>query len=168
MTRTDDEGFGARLTEATPVLRRRAMSLTHNAAGASDLVQETLLKAWIARARFEPGTQFLAWLMCIMRNTFLSELRRGARELASGLGDYAEGRIMPPSQDWAIAAEDVRAALADLPPDQAEAIAYVGALGGSYEDAASRFGCVVGTIKSRVCRGRQVLRRRCRADELFA
>lgn len=168
MSPSDDERFGAELTAANPALQRRALALTRKAQDASDLVQETLLKAWAARDRFEPGTHLLAWLTCIMRNTFLSQIRKGAKEVASGLGDYAAGQISPPSQEWALVARRVREALGDLPPEQAQAILQIGVMGGSYVEAADRFGCVAGTIKSRVCRGRQELRRRCGAEDIFA
>lgn len=167
MSHSIDEPFGTDLTKATPALQRRALSLTRNAADAGDLVQDTLLKAWRARRQFEPGTQLQAWLMCIMRNTHLSNLRGLKREVTSGLTDYAGSQIAPASQEWALTAKAVIAALDELPPDQGAAVIHVGLMGETYDEAAARFGCVQGTMKSRVSRARQQLRERCGA-QMFA
>lgn len=167
MTRADDERFGAELTQAMSGLRARALQLTRNGSDVSDLVQETLLKAWKSRHRFQAGTNLRAWLMCIMRNAHMSNLRVRGRETPEGLSDYADVLLTPPSQEWEMAARSVRRAIGELRPDHADAIILVGALGASYEEAARRFGCPDGTMKSRVCRARRELRERTGVAEMF-
>jgi RNA polymerase sigma-70 factor (ECF subfamily) len=167
MTRTEDEAFGAELTKAMPRLQAPAHALTRNRADAADLVQQTLLKAWRCRGQFHAGTNLQAWLMCIMRNTRLSELRVKGRETPEGLYDYASGLSAPASQEWSAAAGQVGRAIAAMTAEQAEALVQVGALGESYDAVASRSGCPEGTMKSRVCRARRMLRARVDLGHLF-
>lgn len=167
MTKADDERFGVELTQAMTALRARALTLTRDGPDASDLVQVTLLKAWKSRAQFQIGTNLKAWLMCIMRNAQMSELRLKGRETAQGLSDYADALLTPPSQEWSIAARKVRRAIAELPASHASAIFFVGALGESYEEAARRFNCPQGTVKSRVSRARGELRDKVAVDQMF-
>ena len=107
--------------------------------------------------RFEPGTNLNAWLFTILRNLFHSEFRKRQREVEDADGGYAATLARLPEQHAHLDFEDLRAALAKLPPDQREALLLVGAQGFSYEDAAAICGCAVGTIKSRVNRARRRL-----------
>ena len=167
MSQSLDTRFGAELARATPLLRRRALALTRNAADASDLVQDTLLKAWRGRDQFHPGTSLVSWLVCIMRNAYFSDFRRRARAWTCELGDKALDQAAPPAQEWSVALHDVGRAIGELPHDIGEAVIYVGAMGASHAEGAARFACPEGTLKSRVSRGRQALRERCGAG-LFA
>ncbi|MDO8901712.1 MAG: sigma-70 family RNA polymerase sigma factor [Phenylobacterium sp.] len=142
-----------------PALRAFAWSLSHNGADADDLVQDTLIKAWSNRDRFEPGTNLRAWLFTILRNTYYSQLTRRRREVRDEDGDYAKLLRSPPTQDWSLAMQDLQAALAQLPLEHREALILVGAAGLSYEETAEICGCAVGTIKSRVNRARIKLQR---------
>jgi RNA polymerase sigma-70 factor (ECF subfamily) len=124
---------------------------------ADDLVQETLLKAWAAQDRFEPGTSMRAWTFVILRNAYLTDMRRNRFR-----GEYDEAaaeRILtaPAGQEQPIHLADMRRALMTLPPERREALLLVGAGGFSYEEAARICGCAVGTIKSRVGRARAAL-----------
>lgn len=140
-----------------PALRAFAWSLSHNGSDADDLVQDTLIKAWTNKDKFEPGTNLRAWLFTILRNTYYTTLTRRRREVQDEDGDYAALLNSPPNQDWNVAVHDLQAALAQLPPEHREALILVGAAGLSYEEAAEICGCALGTIKSRVNRARNRL-----------
>lgn len=154
---TDRSGFKREMLNVVPHLRAFARGLCGRADFADDLVQETLLKAWAAQARFEPGTSMRAWTFVILRNVYLSELRRNRFR-----GDYDETqaeRILtaPAGQEGPLHLSDLHRALLTLPPERREALLLVGAGGFSYEEAAEICGCAVGTIKSRVGRARAAL-----------
>jgi RNA polymerase sigma factor (sigma-70 family) len=152
-----DAEFKDELARVIPHLRAFGRSLSGNRDLADDLVQETLLKAWAARQRFQAGTNMRAWTFIILRNLFLSQMRR-----ARFKGEWDEltaNRLlaMPASQDRHVELGDMQRALLYLPQPQREALILVGAGGFAYEEAADICGCAVGTIKSRVARGRVAL-----------
>jgi RNA polymerase sigma factor (sigma-70 family) len=149
--------FKREMTAVIPHLRAFARGLCGASDVADDLVQETLLKAWAARDRFEPGTSMRAWTFVILRNAWLTDLRRNRFR-----GEYDEQvaeRILvtPGEQEGPIHLADLNRALQALPPERREALLLVGAGGFSYEEAAEICGCAVGTIKSRVGRARAAL-----------
>ncbi len=152
-----DAKFKADLLELIPFLRAFARSLCGNPDTADDLAQETLVKAWQARATFAAGTNLKAWLFTILRNQFYSDRRRAWRQ-APWDQDAAE-RIPGTSgqQSWAAELSDTTRALRALSDEQREALILVGAGGFSYEDAARICNCAVGTVKSRVARARRAL-----------
>ena len=134
-----------------PNLRAFAMSLCGVADQADDLVQETLVKAWRHRDRFQEGTNLRAWLFTILRNTYISDRRQVRRSLEV----YEEADVATTApQEGHVALKEIRAALDLLPSEQREAIILVGAAGMSYEEAADICQCAVGTVKSRVNRAR--------------
>ncbi|CAN7161712.1 sigma-70 family RNA polymerase sigma factor [Phenylobacterium sp. LjRoot225] len=137
-----------------PALRAFAWSLCHNGSDADDLVQDTLIKAWTHRDRFEPGTNLRAWLFTILRNTYYTHVLRRRREVRDEQGEYAGALKTAPTQDWSVAVHSLQAALQQLPDEHREALILVGAAGLSYEEAAEICGCALGTIKSRVNRAR--------------
>ncbi|MFN3582825.1 sigma-70 family RNA polymerase sigma factor [Phenylobacterium sp.] len=148
-----------------PALRAFAWSLSHNGSDADDLVQDTLIKAWSNRDKFEPGTNLRAWLFTILRNTYYTNVIRRRREVRDETGEYAEGLKSPPTQDWSVAMRALQAALQQLPDEHREALILVGAAGLSYEEAAEICGCALGTIKSRVNRARARLLKIMDADD---
>ncbi len=148
-----------------PSLRAFAWSLSHNSADADDLVQDTLIKAWTHRDKFEPGTNLRAWLFTILRNTYYTSVVRKRREVADEDGKHAARLSAQPTQDWSVAVTSMRAALQQLPHEHREALILVGAAGMSYEEAAEICGCALGTIKSRVNRARIKLLRIMDADD---
>lgn len=137
-----------------PRMRAFAVSLTHNASAADDLVQDTIVKAWRAFDSYEPGTNLQAWLFTILRNIFYSDVRKARRELLSSQDQLSEHLTSHDHGDNQIALIDFERALRTLPADQREALVLVGAFGLSYEDAAATCGVPIGTIKSRINRGR--------------
>jgi RNA polymerase sigma-70 factor (ECF subfamily) len=153
---SDDE-FKAELALIIPQLRAFGRSLSGNRDLADDLVQETLMKAWAARSRFQAGTNMRAWTFIILRNLFLSQMRRS--RFTGEWDDLTADRLLaaPAGQDRQIELGDVQRALQHLPQTQREALILVGAGGFAYEEAADICGVAVGTIKSRVARGRVAL-----------
>lgn len=154
---SDQADFKRELTAVAPHLRAFARGLCGRADMADDLVQETLLKAWAAQDRFQPGTSMRAWTFVILRNAYLTDMRRNRFR-----GEYDEGvaeRVLtaPAGQEEPIHLSDLHRALLTLPAERREALLLVGAGGFSYEEAAEICGCAVGTIKSRVGRARATL-----------
>ena len=152
-----DPEFKDQLAGVIPHLRAFGRSLSGSRDLADDLVQETLLKAWAARKRFQAGTNMRAWTFIILRNLFLSQMRRA--RFKGEWDDITAAKILaaPASQDRHIELGDMQRALMHLPQPQREALILVGAGGFAYEEAADICGCAVGTIKSRVARGRVAL-----------
>ena len=152
-----DDAFKAELARVIPHLRAFGRSLSGNRDLTDDLVQETLLKAWAARRRFQAGTNMRAWTFIILRNLFLSQMRRA--RFKGEWDDLTASKILaaPASQDRHVELGDLQRALMHLPQPQREALILVGAGGFAYEEAAEICGCAVGTIKSRVARGRVAL-----------
>ena len=138
-------------------LRAFALSLTRNSAQADDLVQDTVLKAWTNFDKFQEGTNMRAWLFTILRNTFYSQRRKVAREVEDGDGAMVEKLSVKPAHDGRLQMNDFRKALDTLPAEQREVLILVGALQYSYEEAAEVCGVKVGTVKSRLNRGREAI-----------
>ena len=152
-----DPEFKDELAAVIPHLRAFGRSLSGSRDLADDLVQETLLKAWAARKRFQAGTNMRAWTFIILRNLFLSQMRRA--RFKGEWDDITASKMLaaPASQDRHVELTDMQRALLHLPQPQREALILVGAGGFAYEEAAEICGCAVGTIKSRVARGRVAL-----------
>ncbi|TVQ03863.1 MAG: RNA polymerase sigma factor [Roseinatronobacter sp.] len=140
-----------------PALRAFARGLTGNVTSADDLVQDTVLKAWSKFDQFHEGTNLRAWLFTILRNTFLSQQRKRAKEVSDSSGSFAAKLASKPDHDGRLALQELNEALKTLPVEQREALLLVGALGFSIEEAAETCGCAPGTIKSRANRGRKAL-----------
>ena len=158
--------FKRELTAVIPHLRAFARGLCGRPDLADDLVQEALLKAWAAQERFEPGTSMRAWTFVILRNAYLTDMRRNRFR-----GEYDETvaertLIAPAGQEAPLHLSDMHRALLTLPPERREALLLVGAGGFSYEEAAAICGCAVGTIKSRVGRARATLTRMIENGEM--
>lgn len=140
-----------------PALRAYARGLTRNRIDADDLVQETLVKAIANIDRFQPGTRLRAWLFTIMRNTFYNNAHRARREV-TGIADCVSGEVqVAPDQEGRIYFKQVMAAVENLPVQYREMVVLVLILGERYEDAAVLCSCAVGTVKSRVSRGRMMI-----------
>lgn len=147
-----------------PALRAFAWSLSRNGADADDLVQDTLIKAWSNRDKYQLGTNLRAWLFTILRNTYYTNVIRRRREVQDEDGAYAATLTSPASQDWSMAVSAVESALRRLPDEHREALILVGGAGLTYEEAAEVCGCALGTIKSRVNRARVKLIKLMGAD----
>jgi RNA polymerase sigma-70 factor (ECF subfamily) len=147
------------LLAAVPHLRAYAYTITQSWDRTDDLVQDTLTRAWAKLDQFERGTNLNAWLFTILRNLVYSEHRKRRREVEDPEGAYAGRLWTHAAQPSHLDFEDFRRAFAKLTPSQGEALLLVGAEGLSYEEAAAICGVPVGTMKSRVSRGREQLTR---------
>lgn len=146
--------FDQLLVEALPKLRGYAIALTNDRAMADDLLQETAMRALGARTQFTMGTNFSAWLYRIMRNEFVSWMRKSHRK-AVPIDNLPEAFLSTSStQENQILVRELSKALGKLPRAQREALVLICATGLSYEEAADIIGCTVGTVKSRVYRAR--------------
>jgi RNA polymerase sigma-70 factor (ECF subfamily) len=149
--------FQAQIIELIPALRAFSRRFHRNSMDGDDLVQETLLRALANSHHFEEGTRLKSWLFTIMRNAFCTRFSIARRE-APGLAEcVADQRIVEASQDWTILARDVEQAYIAMPPYFRDVLDTVVIQGLSYEDAASRMNCAVGTVKSRLNRARHYL-----------
>jgi RNA polymerase sigma-70 factor (ECF subfamily) len=150
--------FSQRLVAIIPALRAFARGLCGRADLADDLVQEALAKAWAARDRYLADTNFKAWMFTILRNHYYSWCRK-QRRVAPWDPDAAERLLVcEPAQHGHMELAELAAGMQTLPPQQREALVLVGAGGFAYEEVAEIVGCAVGTVKSRVARGRTALR----------
>lgn len=156
-TPIDDTEFRRDLLAAIPALRGFARGLCGNRDLADDLAQDALAKAWAARQSYMPGTHFRAWLFRILRNHYFSLGRRAHRFAPwdEALADRV--LVTQATQGNGIDIADVQRGLATLPAEQREALLLVAATGLSVEQAATVMDCAVGTVKSRVSRGRAAL-----------
>lgn len=141
-----------------------AYRLTGNPDDAADLVQEVLLRVRRGLDAYTPGS-FEGWLWRITRNAFLDDVRRKRRRPTVALPeiDRGEAGTAPPPEDVLAAVrlgEDVQQALLGLPYDFREAVVLCDVVGLSYEEIADAAGVPIGTVRSRIHRGRSMLRER--------
>lgn len=144
-----------RLLACLPRLRRYARALTGDSASADDLVQDTVERGWSRRAQWRPEADLRAWLFGIMHNLHIDQLRRApppASELAEG-----DHPTTPPTAQLDL--RDLDRALQLLPPAQREVLLLVGLEDMSYEQVAATLDIPLGTVMSRLSRGREQLRK---------
>ena len=140
-----------------------AYRLTGNSDDASDLVQEVLLRVRKGLASYQPGS-FEGWLWRITRNAFLDDVRRKNRRPTAPLPDEVDrwDRASAPSADLEYGrisiGDDVQKALLELPVEFREAVVLCDIVGLSYEEIAQAVAVPVGTVRSRIHRGRKLLR----------
>jgi RNA polymerase sigma-70 factor, ECF subfamily len=143
-----------------PRLRRYARALTHDAVVADDLVQDCLARALGKLHLWQEGTDLRAWLFTILHHQYVNHIRRSTRE---GVTVRLTGRepmlARPPQQGKRLELRDLERAFAKLPDTQRSAILLVALEGMRYEEVAAVLDVPVGTIRSRLSRGREALRR---------
>jgi RNA polymerase sigma-70 factor, ECF subfamily len=141
-----------------PNLRRYARSLTHDAVDADDLVQECLARALAKLHLWKVGTDLRAWLFSILHNEYVSQIRRAARQGTTGdWSQYESSLTCAPDQIEHLEIRDLVRALKSLPEEQRTAVLLI-SLSRDYYEAASACKVPVGTIRSRLSRGRKTLR----------
>lgn len=150
--------FETELLALLPRLRRFARSLTHDGADADDLCQVTIEKALMARGSWQAGTRLDSWMYRIMRNAWIDTARARSRAAETfvaeeaGLGVGGAGNA-----EARVALNEVDAAMHTLPDEQREAVALVLVEGMAYKEAAEILDIPMGTLTSRLVRGRQAL-----------
>jgi RNA polymerase sigma-70 factor (ECF subfamily) len=155
------DAYHQQILPCVPHLSRTALRLTRGAALADDLVQETLVRAWQARDSFQPGTNARAWTQRILFNTYVNHYRKNRREREAL--DQLRGLTQPGAghRDEGFS-DQVKAALSALQPEFRRAVELVDLEDCSYQDAASKLDCPIGTVMSRLHRGRKRLRQALR------
>ena len=149
-----------RIGEQMPRLRRYARALLRSEEEADDLVQECVLRALTKRHLWQEGTDLRAWLFTILHNQFVNSVRQRARQgMSVDVSDFDEDTHQVPRQDKRLELRDLDRALALLPEEQRAVILLVGLEGMAYETAAQVVGVPIGTVRSRLSRGREGLRR---------
>jgi RNA polymerase sigma-70 factor, ECF subfamily len=142
-----------------PRLTRYARVLTRDPVAADDLVQEALARALAKLHLWERGTDLRAWLFTILHHQHMTHLRRHARQRAAAqLREISFDSAQAPDQMPRLELRDVERALAKLPATQRSVVLLVGMEGMRYDQVASVAKLPVGTIRSRVARGRETLR----------
>jgi RNA polymerase sigma-70 factor, ECF subfamily len=151
----------ARMLEAQiPRLRRYACALTRDVVRADDLVQDCLTRAVAKQHLWQYGTNLRAWLFTILHNQYVNDVRRSVREGATvELEEEAPQLTVQPNAIPTLQLRDLKAALGRLLPEQRQVILLVGLEGMSYGEVASVLNAPVGTVRSRLSRGRDQLRR---------
>jgi RNA polymerase sigma-70 factor, ECF subfamily len=152
------EQIRRQIIELLPRLRRFARTITRNVHDADDLVQIAIERALLRYEQWRPESKFESWMFGILRNAWIDEVRsRGRRdklfapeEAGENVGDGAGGNAQ-------VRLLSVQAALANLPEDQRLAVALVLIEGLSYKEAADVLDVPIGTLTSRLARGREAL-----------
>ena len=141
-----------------PRLRRFAIGLAGHPADGDDLCQVTIERALTRREQFAEGTRLDSWMYRIMRNAWIDESRARARRSETFV-DEEEGASVggEGAQEAVVALSDIDRAMQRLPEEQREAVLLVMVEGYSYKEAAEIVGCPVGTLNSRLVRGRDAL-----------
>ncbi len=152
--------FDAELAPVWPRLRRFAYALARNGADADDLAQMAAEKAFRSFAQYQAGTRFDSWLFRICRTVWIDQLRSQARKVVyEAPPEAGEGVGHDPraATDAAIDLKRAMAAMQKLPDKQREVIALILIDGFGYREAAEILGQPIGTVSSRLVRGRQAL-----------
>lgn len=157
----------ARLIEAEiPRLRRYARALTRDVTRADDLVQSCLARAVAKQHLWQPGTDLRAWLFTILHNQHVNDVRRSVREGVSvAVEEVASVLTVHPNAYATLQLRDLEAAIEKLPQEQRQVILLVGLEGMRYEEVAAILQVPVGTVRSRLSRGRDQLRRLMDMDD---
>ncbi|HEX2069694.1 MAG TPA: sigma-70 family RNA polymerase sigma factor [Actinomycetota bacterium] len=176
-TETSEQDLRSRFeADALPLLSNlytAAYRLTRNAADAEDLVQETILRAYRGFHQFEPGTNLKAWIYRILTNTFINSYRKKQREPQTVSDDEVEDWYLyskmaedgaEPSAEASVLEslpdEDVQEALSSLPEPFRIAVLLADVEGFSYKEIAEITDVPIGTVMSRLHRGRRALEKR--------
>lgn len=168
------EEFEKMVLEHLNMLYAVALRLTRNTMDAQDLTQNAVVKALRFHDKFQDGTYIKAWLLTILRNTFINEYRSKARRLDSAELTGTEAAPAPSPESASVGKDpletkadllellddEVKAALDSLPEDFRVAVIMADLEEKSYKEIADSIGCPIGTVMSRLFRGRKLMRNR--------
>jgi RNA polymerase sigma-70 factor, ECF subfamily len=151
--------FARLLENEIPRLRRYARALTRDASRADDLVQSCLVRAVAKQHLWQPGTDLRAWLFTILHNQNVNDVRRSVREgMTVPVEDVTPFLTATANVEASLELRDLERAIASLPQEQRQVILLVGLEGMRYEEVATVLGIPIGTVRSRLSRGRDMLR----------
>jgi RNA polymerase sigma-70 factor (ECF subfamily) len=156
-TPTPSDDLRARLGELLPRLRRFARVITRNVQDADDLVQVAAEKALARAAQWRPDSRLDSWMFGIMKNAWIDEIRARRRRGRVHAPEEAGADVGDASAEARDIALSVQAAMERLPEEQRLAVALVLVEGQSYRDAAELLDIPIGTLMSRLARGRAAL-----------
>lgn len=156
-TPTPSDDLRAQLGELLPRLRRFARVITRNVQDADDLVQVAAEKALARAAQWRPDSRLDSWMFGIMKNAWIDEIRARRRRGRVHAPEEAGADVGDASAEARDIALSVQAAMERLPEEQRLAVALVLVEGQSYRDAAELLGIPIGTLMSRLARGRTAL-----------
>src|SRR6201981_2357485 len=152
--------FARQLETEIPRLRRYARALTRDVSRADDLVQSCLTRAVAKQHLWQPGTDLRAWLFTILHNQHVNDVRRSVREGVNvAVEEMAPVLTVQSNVMATLQLRDLERAIAKLPQEQRQVILLVGLEGMRYEEVAEVLDVPVGTVRSRLSRGREALRR---------
>ena len=153
------QDFGRMLEVEIPRIRRYAHALCRDRTAADDLVQDCLCRALTKSHLFQPGTNLRAWLFAMMHNLRVNAVRSGVRQgVTVEVEDTEPVLTEPPAQGARLMLRDLDRAMGEISEEQRQVILLVGLEGMSYEEAAAILDLPVGTVRSRLSRGRERLR----------
>jgi RNA polymerase sigma-70 factor, ECF subfamily len=157
--KTVDDSLHENIQILLAPLKRYARQLTRDSSAADDLVQDCLTRALGKIHLWDPGTDLRAWLFTILHNQHIGLARRDMRRRAHRqlLQSDCSGALAP-TQGVQLELRDLERALAKLPEEQRSVILLIGLEGMGYEEAAAALNLPVGTVRSRLARGREALR----------
>jgi RNA polymerase sigma-70 factor, ECF subfamily len=146
------------IAAAMPRLRRYARALLRDEDRADDLVQETLLRGLDKIHQYHSGTNLRAWLFTIMHNQYVNSVRRAVRQGQTNVVEEVH-LVSPASQLPSLELRDLESAIARLPAEQRETLLLITLEGMKYEEVAQLCDVPIGTVRSRLSRARDELRR---------
>lgn len=157
---TLSDAFERDLTDLLPRLRRFAHALSRNGADADDLTQATVERALRSRDQWQPGTRFDSWLYRIMRNLWIdtarARARKDKREAAEEEAQFV-GADPREAMDASLDLQRAMGAMERLPDEQREVVALILIEGFGYREVSEMLGLPIGTVSSRLVRGRTAL-----------
>ena len=158
--------FAGLLQEQIPRMRRYALSLTRNHDRADDLVQSALVRAIAKQHLFKPGTNLRAWLFTLLHNQHVNEVRRSVNQGVSiNIEDASKDLVAVADTSAPRLLKELDEAIGRLPIEQRQVILLVGLEGMAYEEVAAILMVPIGTVRSRLSRGRAALRQLMEIDE---
>jgi len=158
VTRPASDMFATKAMEHIPRLRRYARALTGDASAADDLVQDVLERALLKRDLWREGSDLRAWLFTVMHNVFVNQVRSAAATRTVPL-DASAAELPQPQAGDRLEIRDLDVALQALPEEQRVVLLLVGLEQMTYDEAARVLDVPIGTVMSRLSRGRERLRR---------
>jgi len=158
--------FSCLLEAQIPPLRRYARALLRDASRADDLIQDTLLRALAKQHLWQPGTNLRAWLFTLMHNLHVNLVRQSLREGAMvDVEDVSADLVATTDPTASRQLREIEEAIAQLPIEQRQVLLLIGLEGIRYDEAAVILGVPVGTVRSRLSRARESLRKLSGRDE---